>query len=82
MIYKWLALLLILLFSGCGYNVPSPDERIKKADTAASNAGFVKEKINAGGFALRLYRRAGSICRGAVAHLYIEGDGLSSRLPP
>jgi hypothetical protein len=69
----WL-LLVVTLLSACA-TTPSPEVRRRTADQLARSAGLNQVTVDAEGFALRAYLRAGA--PGQPLTVYIEGDGYA-----
>ncbi|NOX14761.1 MAG: alpha/beta hydrolase [Epsilonproteobacteria bacterium] len=68
---------LLLLFIGCGYNVPTPKERFDTANTIAKQ-NYLQTKIyKTKNFDIFSYSTDLSKCKQKNLHAYIEGDGLS-----
>jgi hypothetical protein len=70
-------LFIIILLSGCGRNIPTPDERVTVANNIAKQVSFNKKKLITSGFDLFSLSSDLSICKNDTLNVYIEGDGLS-----
>ncbi len=76
--YKSLLLLLSISFiSGCGYVVPTVNDRISTLQNLIKDKNLTEETITTKEFNLLSIRKNLSTCRGKILDLYIEGDGLS-----
>ena len=75
-ILKYLTILIILLFGGCGiHDIPSPQKRIDTLLLNIKRKGYDYSVVPTEKFDLFIVTKKTKNCR--TAHIYIEGDGLA-----
>lgn len=71
---KLIYFFIFLFLIGCGYNIPTPSQRLEKADKLAGNK-FKKHIFNTKEF--KIFSYEGNLKGCKKVYVYIEGDGLS-----
>lgn len=69
----------VLLLAACSSVVPTFSERMGTLERLSAVEGFKKETINTSYFNLVTAHKDLSACKGKIANIYIEGDGLAWR---
>ncbi|WP_294895422.1 alpha/beta hydrolase [Sulfuricurvum sp. RIFOXYD12_FULL_44_77] len=73
----FLASAAILFLAGCTHTIPTPQERMKTADTLTHSSQLSKYTYKTEHFNIMSYHKNPSSCEQDNLHLYIEGDGLA-----
>ena len=77
-IFKNLILLNLLFFiTGCGYTLPTPQERLQTAQAIAKQQHLHQKIYKTKKFDIFAYSTDLSQCKERNLHVYIEGDGLA-----
>ena len=77
-IYKYISFFIaIIFFGGCGYTVPSPQERMDTLQNLTASKHLQKRVIKTDGLDIYSVNKDLSSCKGKTLDVYIEGDGLA-----